>query len=59
MVYRAKIGPSSDAFLRLVTNSTLYHMWHHRLYHPGQFMTDNVDKAADGVLSLKPQNPFV
>ena len=57
-VYRAKIGSSSDAFVRSVTGSTLHHLWHHRLCHSGTFVTNNIDKVADGVPSLKKRNPF-
>ena len=42
-VYCAKIGISSDAFVRSVTGSTLHHLWHHRLCHSETFMTNNID----------------
>ena len=44
-VYRANIGPSSDAFVRAVTGSTLHNLWHHRLCHAGKFVTDNIGKG--------------
>ena len=57
-VYREKIGPSSDAFVRAVTGPTLHNLWHHRLCHARKFVTDNIDKVVDGVPSLRKRNPF-
>ena len=58
IVYRAKIRSSSEAFVRSVTGSTIHHLCHHRLCHPGSFTTNHIDKVADGVPSLKNRNPF-
>ena len=57
-IYRAKIGQSSDAFVRSIIGSTLHHLWHHMLNHPGQLATDNVNMVVDRVPSLRTRNPF-
>ena len=41
-----------------VTGSTLHNLWHHRLCHAGKCVTDNIDKVADGVPSLRKRSPF-
>ena len=57
-LYHAKIGPSSDAFVRAITGFTLHNPWHHPLCHAGKFVTSNIDKVVDGVPSLQKQIPF-
>jgi len=57
-LYRSKIATASNLFFHLVTGSTLHNLWHHRLFHTGTFITDNINKVVDGVPSLRKRNPF-
>ena len=57
-IYRSKIATASDSFVHAVTGSTLHNLWHHRLCHSGQFVTNHIDKVIDGVPSLHKRNPF-
>ena len=57
-VYRAKIGHSSDTFVRAITGSTLHKLWRHRLCHAGKFVTDSIEKVVDSVPSLRKRNPL-
>ena len=58
IVYRAKIGISSDAFFHTVTRSTQHNLCHHHLFHAGNCATDNIDDVVDGISSLHKRNPF-
>ena len=57
-VYRSTIATASDTFVNRMTGSTLHNLWHHRLCHAGQYVTDHIDKVTDGVPSLRKRNPF-
>ena len=57
-LYRASVQNTNSAFISAVNSSTLHHLWHHRLGHPGKTITDNVHKSCDGVPRLTLRNPF-
>ena len=50
--YRASVQNKTSAFVAAVQGSTLHHLWHHRLGHPGTTISNNVHKVCNGVISI-------
>ena len=57
-IYSSKIDASSDTFVWAITCTNFNNIWHHRLCHTGNFVTDKIDKVVNGVPCLRSRNPF-
>ncbi len=53
---RNRINTFSDDFVHSVSGTTLHNLWHHRLFHAGNFVCSNIDDVVDGVLNLRHKN---
>ena len=58
-IYRASAQNETSTFIASVNGSALHALWHHRLGHPGDFITTNAHKSCNGIPNLtKNKHPF-